>query len=334
VSAPAFAFESTPSAPPARAPKRVPPRPRGGRVRRYAWKAGILAGVGVALALVSRYWFANDNALSAEITAAVTRAELPILVTERGQLESAKSVDVRCEVEGHQNKVVTILPEGTRVKKGDVVLTFDADTLSRNYVDEEVRWKQAEGRAKAAIGDLEMARNKAATDIDKAALALSLADLDREKYLEGDYKVELEEKNGEAELARKDLQDSKEKLEAFRKFVKRGFGTPQQLKVKELEVARNQYNLGSKEAKLKVLQLFTKKRQEAELAAKARDAKHELHRVKRSSEAAIRNAQSALEAALDAERIEKRALDRLRQNLERCTVRAPQDGIVVYAKDR
>src|SRR5437660_7740 len=122
VSAPAFAFESTPSAPPARAPKRVPPRPRGGRIRRYAWKAGILA----------------------------------------------------------------------------------------------------------------MARNKAATDIDKAALGLSLADLDREKYLEGDYKVELEEKNGEAELARKDLQDSKEKLEAFRKFVKRGFGTPQQLKVKEL----------------------------------------------------------------------------------------------------
>ena len=312
-------------------PKRAPAK-RG--KKRYAWKVALVVGVGTVFLLGARRSLTSDVNRDAEISATVTRADLPIRVTERGQVESAKSVDVRCEVEGYQNKVVTILAEGTRVKKGDVVLTFDSDTLSRSYVDQQVRWNQAEGRAKAAVGDLELAKNKAATDIDKAALVVSLAELDREKYVEGDYKVELEERNGDAELARKDLQDSKEKLEGYRKFVKRGFGTPQQLRVKEMEVARNQYTLSSKEAKLNVLKAYTKKRQEAELASRARDAKRELERLKRSCEASIRNAQNTLDAYLDAERIEKRALERLKQNLDRCTVHAPQDGIVVYSKDR
>ncbi len=62
-------------------------------------------------------WWRGSQIKSAVITAAVERGDLPITVVERGELESSKSVEVRCEVEGKETKLVTILPEGTAVKK-------------------------------------------------------------------------------------------------------------------------------------------------------------------------------------------------------------------------
>ena len=44
------------------------------------------------------------------VTGLVARGELPITVTERGELESSSTVDARCEVEGEQMKLVSILP--------------------------------------------------------------------------------------------------------------------------------------------------------------------------------------------------------------------------------
>jgi HlyD family secretion protein len=310
------------------------------RVRRQAWSRPFiwklcLAVAGGALLLwgASR-WLLTGAGQSAEITAAVCRAYLPITVTERGELESSVTVDVRCEVEGFQNKIVTILPEGKRVHKGEIVVTFDADQLNRSYADQEVKWKTAEGKAKAARGELEVQKNKAEGEVAKAKLALTLAVLDRNKYLEGEYQVELDERNGDIELAKKDMQEAKEKLAHFRAFVKKGFGTPEQLRVKELELAQKEYLLSSKNAKLRVLEKFTKHRQETELKAKAEDAIRELERAKNSGTAAIDKAQSDFEAAEVTARLEKTTLDRLKKQLDHCTVRAPQDGILVYSKDR
>jgi RND family efflux transporter MFP subunit len=308
-------------------------RKRGG-FRALGWKLLVLVSAIVAISWAANRWYFTESAQAAEITALVVRTDLPIAVTERGELESSKTTDVRCEVEGYQNKIVMIVPEGTHVKKDQVVVTFDTDQLKRQHDDQEVKWKTAEGRAKAAKGALEVEKNKAATEIDKADLALTLAELDLKKYVEGEYKVALDKASGEIELAKKDLHEAKDKLEHYRKFVRQGFGTQDVLRLKELEVARNEYMLSSKEAEVMVLKEFTKLRQETELTAKARDAKRELQRAKSTGEAAVDKAHSELYTAEVGTRLEKQALDRAKKQLEKCVVKAPEDGILVYSKDR
>src|SRR5437868_5155167 len=113
------------------------------------WRSRLWKPALAAAALAGLVWFIKSSfftgvGIGAEITAAVTRADLPITVTERGELESAKTVDVRCEVEGHQNKIVTIVPNGTHVKKDEVVVTFDTDQLKKTRDEQEVKWKTAE----------------------------------------------------------------------------------------------------------------------------------------------------------------------------------------------
>lgn len=293
----------------------------------------MVAGL-AALAWAGRQYLAPSSERPVEITATAHKGTLTILVTERGELESSKTVDARCEVEGRQIKIIEILPEGTHVTKDQVVVRFDAEELTRQFADQEIKWKQAEGKAEAARGELEVQKSKAEGEIAKAQLDLTLAELAVETYLHGEFPVEVNDRKGAIELARKELVEAKDQLEGFRNFVKRGFGTPEQLRAKEAGYARAKYNLERDEEKLKVLLEYTKKSKETELRGKADEARRALERAKSSARGAIAKANSDLDAAEITTRLEKQSLDRIKNQLDKCVVKAPQDGILVYSKDR
>lgn len=307
-----------------------------GRFVGVVWKLLLAAGILGTAVWGVRHWLTRDTAGPTAITATVTRATLPIAVTERGDLESSKSVDVRNEVQARQGaiKIVKILPEGTALKKDDEVVTLDSEELRRSYEEQAIKTEQAAGKAKAAKEELEVQKNKADGDIAKADLDLTLAKLDRDQYIEGDYKVEEQERKGDIALAERDLQDAQEKLEHYRKFVKKGFGTTEQLRLKEIELLQKKYLLESKKAKLMVLEKFTKGRKTTELKAKAEDFERALARTKNSSAAGIAKADSEWKAAEITARLEKEAQERMKKQLELCVIKAPQDGILVYSKDR
>jgi HlyD family secretion protein len=59
-----------------------------------------------------------------------------------------------------------------------------------------------------------------------------------------------------------------------------------------------------------------------------------LKRTEKSTKGAVDKANSDLEAAEITARLEKQELDRVKAQLDKCIIKAPQDGILVYAKDR
>jgi RND family efflux transporter MFP subunit len=329
---------STPSPLPAPStPAPAPKLPRGKKAapsRRRAVVGLAALGALATVAWLARQWVWPAPTASAELTATVTRGELPIVVTERGELESSKTVTAKCEVEVEQIKIVDILPEGTRVKKGDVVVRLDTDKLKRTLAEQEVKFNTADGKYQAAKQELEVQKNKAETDTAKAQLALTLADLDLEKYVKGEYKADFDEKMGNIKLAQKELQDNEEKLKHYQMFVKKGFGTPEQLRLKELEVEKSRTFLDRDKAKLDVLEKYGRRRQEAELKFKAEDAKRELTRTKSSGAASIAKAKADLDSARVVAELEKGQLERFKKQLDLAIIKAPEDGILVYSQTR
>jgi len=303
--------------------------------RRRGWLiAACLAALGGAAWLGVHWWWPRGNGAGVLVTGTATRGVLPITVTERGEIESSKSSDARCEVEGEQIKIVSILPEGTRVTKDQEVVKFDSEKLQRSFAEQEIKWKQAVGKAGAARGELEVQINKAESEIAKAKLDLTLAELEKDKYLLGDYQVDLFKLKGALELAEKDYQEAKDKLAFYQQFEKKGFGTPEQTRVRELVVAQFEFNLRMSQIALSVLEKFTRKQKETELTAKAEDFARQLKRTEKSTKGAVDKANSDLEAAEITARLEKQELDRVKAQLDKCIIKAPQDGILVYAKDR
>ena len=63
------------------------------------------------------------------VTATIARGELKITITDRGELESIDAVQVMCDLKGG-GKLVSIIDEGKRVRKGDEVARSSTPTSS------------------------------------------------------------------------------------------------------------------------------------------------------------------------------------------------------------
>ena len=267
------------------------------------------------------------------LTASAQRGDLAVTVSDRGELESAQSVQVVCEVEGG-GRLITVEEEGAKVKKGDEVARFDTDALVKSITEQGVRWEQIEGRAKAAQSELEVQLNREQSEIAKAELALTLATIDYESYEEGEYQVELEKRRAALELGRKELKEAEDNLAFTRSLIKKGLAQLEQERVMELTVDGKKFAVSQQEADLRVLEKFTKHRKLTELKAKALDAQRELERVKKSQAAATAKAATDVNATRKTAELEKRQLERLKAQLAKCVVRAPEDGILIYANLR
>jgi RND family efflux transporter MFP subunit len=321
--------------PPLAAPSARSVRKRGsGRWLRYGALALLLGG----LAYAGITYGLPDRKSADVITARATRGDLVIPVTDRGELESAQSEQVVCEVEGG-GKIATIVPEGTRVKKGDEVARFDTDALQKSINEQTIKWEQAVNKAKAAQSELEVQKNKELSEIDKADLALTLAKIDLESYTDekgkkGEYQVEMDKRNGAIELARMELQRAKDELEFTQGLVKKGFAQLEQLPALELAVKSKSYTVDEKMADLHVFKRFTSQKKRVELEAKARDAERELERTKKSQEAATEKAANEVKATTKTSELEDQHLKRFREQMDKCVVKAPSEGIVIYYNRR
>jgi HlyD family secretion protein len=266
------------------------------------------------------------------VTAPVVRGDLPVIVVERGELDSIKSIVVRCEVEGERIKLVHIVPEGTHVSKGDEVAKFDTDELRKQSEQQRVKLKAAQAKAASTKSDLAVQRNKEKSEVDKGELARELADITLDKYEKREFQVELDKRQGQLALVQKELKEATDNLEFTKTLVKKGFVPFEQVRVQELMVENVKFKVSQGQADLKMLEEFDKKLKVTELKGKAREAGRELDRTKESQEAATAKAVSELEAANITVDLEKQTLDRIEAQIAKCTIKAPQDGIVVYFK--
>ena len=86
------------------------------------------------------------------------------------------------------------------------------------------------------MADLAVQRNKEKSEIDKAKLALTLANIDLKKYEQSDYDALLSKQQGELGLNKKELKEAEDNLEFTRGLVKKGFAPLDQLRIQELAV--------------------------------------------------------------------------------------------------
>lgn len=317
----------TPAPPPVLAHRPVPKSSRIGRIGRY------LVAAGVVIALI---WAVKTRLLPSRkadelLLATATIGDLVIQVSDKGELESAESTQAMCEVEGG-GKIVTILPEGSPVKKGNSVARLDTDTILKGINEQEVKWEQAEAKVRAAQSELEVQKNKAESEIAKADLALTLARIDHEAYDQGECQVELDKRKGALEIGRKELKEAEDNLDFTRGMVKKGFSQQEQLRVMELASEGKRYAVRQQEAELRVFEKFSRMKKQVELKAKAEDAARELERTKKSQAAATEKAENEVTSARKTAVLEKKQLERLKAQLDKCEVKAPQDGIVIYFK--
>src|SRR5262249_12317616 len=154
--------------------------------------------------------------------------------------------------------------EGNRVEKGDVVCRFDSSEIDKNIAQQEIKAKQAAAKIETTRQEVEIARNTGESEIIKAQVDLTLAELDLEMYQKGTYVAETDEIRGDIGLKTKSLEEAKNKLEQLQGLVKKGFRSPNELRQEQANVDGSDLALRGAKAKLMVKEKYEYKRKSTE----------------------------------------------------------------------
>lgn len=272
---------------------------RAGFARR--WIVLPLALIGVALAswMAIASWRGRDNQeRSAAMVHPVARGLFEHSIIEPGEVESSNNVEVRCEVQARNSAgtvILEIIPAGTVVKPGDILIKFDGSAL-----ENERNQQQIVCNTSAAL--LIQSRN-----------VLETAQITRQEYLEGTYKQEEQAAQSVVFVAEENLRRAEEYARYTEKLAARGFATAVELEADRFAVEKARKELDAAKTKLKVLQDFT--------------------RVKllKQYDADIKTAEAKLKSDENTHRLDLEKLKLIEAQIEKCVVRSPAAGKVVYA---
>src|SRR3954465_10992634 len=213
----------------------VPSSPRQGN--KWALKVGMpVAGIAV-LAII--FWMSHGFSGSSPIVVgqfySVVPMDLAVKIAKDGELAALNNIDIVCEVEG-QTTIQTIVPEGSTVKKGDVLVQLDSSTIKQKIEDTTLDLQKAEADLTTSkeLKDIQESQN--AANLEAADVALTLAQLDLQAYTEGIYPQDLQNAQTTLEMAKITLKNKQEDLSQTKTLFGKGFVTASDVKKSELDV--------------------------------------------------------------------------------------------------
>jgi RND family efflux transporter MFP subunit len=285
----------------------------------------------------------------------VTRCDLPITVTERGNLESQKNTEVRCEVETmsgqYGTRIVSIVPNGTAVQQGDLLVEFDAAPLKDRMDSQVLQFEQAKAAQRQSAVRFENQLTQNETSISAAKIRVELADMNQRMYEDGEegtYKIALADLDLKIQEAKNQIATAQAALalqrtatsgmELLYKLGYRGKGDLDQAVFKSIQaedaLVRATNGLSNAIANRNKLELFERPMKKLELDGTLNTARRSLIQAERDSEALLAQAEAAKHAADRSLAKEQERLAKYQAQLEKCKVVAPHSGMVVYSSDR
>ena len=311
--------------------------PRNNSILLYFRKTPVMLFAALAVAIliaigVGKLAFSEDSKADAGNVATFTveRGPLRISVTEAGTIKAREQVILKNEVEG-RTSILSLIPEGTRVNKGDLLVELDASGLLDDKVDQEIRVQNTEASFISAQENLAVVKNQAQSDIDKAELTLDFAEQDLTQYLEGEYPKQIKEAEARITLADEEVARAEETSRWSRKLFEEKYISQTELQADELAKKRKALDLELARGDLALLKNFTYQRNVKQMESDVKQAKMALERTNRKAKADVKQAEANLKAKESEYNRQKSKLEKIIEQIAKTKIFAPAEGLVIYA---
>jgi HlyD family secretion protein len=295
-------------------------------------RLGLILGVGLLVCLAAIVAFRKFSQPPPEQTQffKVKRGDMLISVVEGGALKAVKESIIRSEFEGI-SRIISIVPEGTYVKAGEVLVELDSSELKDRVNQQEVTYQNNEFAFIQAKENLSIQQSLVESQIKEAELRVEFAKSDLDKYIEGDAPQQINTATNAIIIRKEQLQRAQDKLDWTQQLFKKGYASKSELEADGLSLMQSKISLEQSEEDLRLFRKYDLPKSQRRLESAWEQAKMELERLRHrtsnqiaQAEANLRTSQRALELTAD-------KLKELKQQLENAKIKAPQDGLVVYA---
>lgn len=293
----------------------------------------IFAGMGIGGYFVFQSYSkpsANSLTAASVTTYRVKRASFDMIVTANGEIEAKQKVEIKNKVDGNTT-ITEVVAEGTMVKEGDTILRLADDAIREKIEQETLSVEQARSDKLAAEQDYAIQINEAESTQKAAELKLELAKLDLEKWTHGDDPKKIRELDVAVQKATRNLQRSKEELEASEQLFKEDFISESELEDDRLDVIETESDLKTALLDVEVYKKYSRPKEMKKVHSDVTEAGAALERTKRRNESKLAQSHAKMQGKIRTLVIREGRLDDRKEQLEFCHVKAPQDGMVIYA---
>ena len=261
---------------------------------------------------------------------AVKRGDFLVSLVEGGTLRAVIETVVRCELEG-TSRILSIVPEGTSVKKGDLLVELDGTAIKDKIAAQEITVRNSEFASVKAREDLSIQKLTVDTNLKEAELKVEFAVSDLEKYKEGDWPQQKKAIEARVTIAQEEMQRAKDRLNWTTSLEKKGYATRSELEADSLTVKRQEITISQATEELRLAQKYDYPKKIRQLESAVEQARLELLRVKQKNASLIYAAEADLVTKDGTWKLQKESLALLREQMKLVTIKAPADGLVVYA---
>jgi len=274
-------------------------------------------GVVAVLSLLGWWMFGGRGSEESSdlLTTEVAHGPYDYVVIEQGTVESATNTELRCQVRsrggggggggpggggslgGSSTAIMDVVPEGTIVKEGDVVVELDSSSLMLEENSQKILVSNRESL-------LAQAQN-----------ALKAAQIGRTEYLEGLYVSQEKLVLTELFLAEQAYSTAEQGLKSAKSLFEKNIITGLQLQAAEVALQNAENGRDNARTKLNTLRNLTKQKELTVL------------------EANIASAQASVKAQEASLQLEQDKLKDIQDQIAKCTIKATEPGQVVYANE-
>jgi len=299
-------------------------------------------------------------------TATVRRGDLMVTVTAGGALQAMQSLQVRNEAEApwpssdYKRAITAIVEEGTviteqDVEDGMVLVRFESSDLEEREAEGQVWFYMAEaGYARARENDA-IQRGQNESDIAMAKLYVKFARMELDRYLGAELAAELvKEKSdfadlaehsglggtagqelaqdiAQVELATAELSRAEERLRWTRQLHDGKWISPTELTADELSVNRRRRELEAAKEELRLFKRYSLPKEAKQRYSDYEESLRHLARTEARARGRLAQTEANLKSSKASFELRQRELGGVRDSIEKCTIRAPKPGRVVYA---
>ena len=278
----------------------------GGAVAIGAWGARVS---------VARRTDAQKTAeLAAIATTKVEKGDFAVTVLVTGELEAVDSLSVSAKARG---QLLYVVPNGTRVKKGDVIAQLDVPRLARDLRDRELDYVNA-------VDDLAKKKRDLAAKVEQAEIALQRAEYQLEQSRAA-RQGQLDEGTRQKEYDVGEYELSQSRFEREQTLAKEGLLPEREPELRSTQLKAQEFGLDRQTKNLELLQA-EKESEGLDKQAAVEKAEADLARAQNEEKFELRSAEMTV-------KIREQQLERVKEEMAGATLLSPSNGIVVLAEE-
>jgi HlyD family secretion protein len=292
-------------------------------------RRAIVPGAGLAIVVLAGS-FMVSRSQPPGLVAAAQKGPFEVKIVEVGTLQALRSVTYSSSIPGSQAKILEIVPEGTQVAVGDLLVKFDREPFAEELERSRAQLAQAEAELVKAQQELKLLSIAAQEELTESKDKLRLSELELQSVIEGKGKLAEAESAAQLAQAERELQKAESSFEDLKPLLAEGFITKLELDRAQQAVDKAKEDLELLRIKHRTYMEYTRPAEVEATRSAVANSKESVRQTERASSYRISQAEAALKLAESKHAELVSRVETESQNLEQCEIRATVAGLVIY----